>query len=378
MITAKLGEKIINCFNGELDKETLKKWSNKNILLCPVCGKSYEYCHGKVISPYFRHKDKTECLVKYSEPETDEHIKGKRILYEWLQSLNGISKLVLEGWLPETHQRPDIMFQINDEKYVIEFQCSPIATEYLERHELYQSAGINDIWILGTEKYNLDFKNKSRYKVIESYSVGYLRVSDKKAILKNNIILNKLKHKLIFLPEYIEIELNNIEISTLFNNLITVDNYITDFLEEDENKFNELSCINKINNENKLKIITIQNKVNDCVNKLNNIYGQVKRNCKFKYLAKNTDNYLCKVIFTCDITEDITFFIKNSIIDVCFQEEYNKAYYAWSSKKHTKTRRYCKDTKYSRIDTILYDNPDEICKNIWNYITIMLRNKIYK
>lgn len=153
ILTCKLGNEIINCYDGTHNKEQLKKLASKKILLCPACGRPYEYCHGKVMTPYFRHMDKAECEDRFSEPETEEHINGKRDLYEWIKRQNGITNAVLEGWIPETKQRPDIMFEYKGEKYVIEYQCSPIATEYAERHELYKSSGINDIWICGTEKY---------------------------------------------------------------------------------------------------------------------------------------------------------------------------------------------------------------------------------
>ena len=65
ILTCKLGNEIINCYDGTHDKEQLKKWASKKILLCSVCGKPYEYCHGKVKTPYFRHMDKTECEDKY-------------------------------------------------------------------------------------------------------------------------------------------------------------------------------------------------------------------------------------------------------------------------------------------------------------------------
>lgn len=75
------------------------------------------------------------------------------------------------------------MFEYNGKKCVIEYQCSPIATEYIERHNLYKESGIMDIWICGTEKYlgqgkrlntlekethiYYDFKNKFLYKIDE-------------------------------------------------------------------------------------------------------------------------------------------------------------------------------------------------------------------
>lgn len=153
MLTCLIGNEIINCYDGTHTKEQLKKWSKKKILSCPACGRPYEYCHGKIKSPYFRHMDKEECTDRYSESETEEHMQGKKDLYKWVKSQPGVTNAVLEAWISETKQRPDIMFEYDNKKYVIEYQCSPIASEYFERHELYNASGIHDIWICGTEKY---------------------------------------------------------------------------------------------------------------------------------------------------------------------------------------------------------------------------------
>lgn len=143
ILTCKLGNEIINCYDGIHDKEQLKKWTEKKILLCPICNKPYEYCHGKIKTPYFRHMEKMSCDYQYNEPETEEHLKGKRDLFEWIKKQPNVKNAVLEGWIPETKQRPDIMFEYKNKKYVIEYQCSPISTDYIERHELYDTAGIN-------------------------------------------------------------------------------------------------------------------------------------------------------------------------------------------------------------------------------------------
>lgn len=153
MLSCLLNNQRINCFDSNYSKEQLKKWASKDILLCPACGKPYEYCHGRVVQPYFRHKDKAQCEDKYSEPETEEHIQGKRDLYEWIIKQPGVTDVVLEGWIPETKQRPDIIFKYYGKQCVMEYQCSPISTEYYERHELYQAAGIEDIWICGAQNY---------------------------------------------------------------------------------------------------------------------------------------------------------------------------------------------------------------------------------
>lgn len=119
--------------------------------------------------------DKNECEDRFSESETEEHLNGKRDLFEWIKKQSGVTNAVLEGWLPETKQRPDIIFDYNGQKYVIEYQCSPIASEYLERHDLYQASGINDIWILGTDKYleKSEIGKTFRTKEIEKHTNNY-------------------------------------------------------------------------------------------------------------------------------------------------------------------------------------------------------------
>lgn len=153
MLTCLIGDNKINLVENKYEKEELKKWSSKSILKCPICGKDYEYCHGKVKMPYFRHKDKEECNYLYSESETQEHLQGKTDLYNWLLKQPNVTKVELEAYIPETKQRPDIMFEWNGQKCVIEYQCTPIASEYYERHELYEACGIKDIWVCGADKY---------------------------------------------------------------------------------------------------------------------------------------------------------------------------------------------------------------------------------
>lgn len=173
MLTCKVGNSIINCFDGSYDKYKLKDWSDRRLLICPDCGSPYEYCHGDVALPYFRHKDKSKlCDEIYHESETEEHMEGKTMLYKWLLSIKdecGLENIKLESYIQETKQKPDIYFEKNGDRYVIEFQCTPIATEYLKRRELYKLAGVKDIWILGTEKYYT-----GRLKTIEKHSNYHL------------------------------------------------------------------------------------------------------------------------------------------------------------------------------------------------------------
>ena len=123
MLTCKIGNSVVNCFNSKYDRYTFKKWSERNLLKCPDCGGIYEYCHGDIQIPYFRHKEKSRmCVGGYSEAETEEHINGKIKLYEWLINLqdnNIIENVKLEYYISETKQRPDLYFEQNGKKYVI-------------------------------------------------------------------------------------------------------------------------------------------------------------------------------------------------------------------------------------------------------------------
>ncbi|MDC4245542.1 competence protein CoiA [Clostridium perfringens] len=154
MITCQVGKKKINTFSYA--PKQLREWSNKGLLKCPVCGSRMIYNHGEFKIPHFKHEKNCDCPDIYSEGVTEEHIKGIELLHNWLKKQEGVTNIELEKWIPETKQRPDIYFEYEDKPYVIEFQCSPIATKFLERRELYRLNEINDIWILGCNKYNVN------------------------------------------------------------------------------------------------------------------------------------------------------------------------------------------------------------------------------
>ena len=200
MLSCLLNGQRINCYDGSHSKEQLKKWASKRILMCPACGKPYEYCHGKVKSPYFRHMDKEQCEDRFSEPETEEHLNGKRDLYEWLKKQSGVTDCVLEGYISLTKQRPDIMFKYKGQQCVLEYQCSPISSEYYERHELYQAAGINDIWICGTKKY-FQYYHKGdgvkKVNVLEQVSGIYYDSFNKNIYQIDKSVENSIFNKII-------------------------------------------------------------------------------------------------------------------------------------------------------------------------------------
>lgn len=155
MLSCIVGNKSINSFDYEEIK--LREWSNKGILKCPECEEKVIYCNGDYKIPYFKHEVGSECSGNsYYEPMTEEHVDGIKTLYNRLKEIEGVQNLEVEKYIKNTKQRPDIYFEYKGNRYCIEYQCSPISTQYNKRHELYQLEGINDIWILGFDNFYIE------------------------------------------------------------------------------------------------------------------------------------------------------------------------------------------------------------------------------
>lgn len=368
MITAKIGEKFVNCFDGEHSRETLKTWADKGILKCPACGKEYEYCHGRVVRPYFRHKEKTDCVDKYSEPETNEHIQGKIALYNWIKDQEGVTDVILEAWIPETRQRPDIAFKYNGEQYVFEFQCSPISTVYLERHELYQAAGINDIWILGTEKY---FNKYSRGKYIEQYAIGHYDVNKNCFIdIKDIVTKNDLPYKSFTpCPE-----------NVVFDDLMFVGKFklkpeiIETYFEEDKE-----NCLRKKQLEEMgKKTQIIFDRCSQLHKQYDNLWYKHELSVFYGTVYGLNDDYRVGVRFWCKYTGDLYFFIHTDRVDICNTYEYKKPYYGTSSKGYGRVRKGWSTAQgYNRIDQFEYKDLDELYFKITDYIGNKIRTRMY-
>ena len=333
MLTCKVGNTIINCFDGQYDKYTLKEWSDKSKLICPDCGKPYEYCHGRIVPPYFRHKEKEiECGGIYSEPETVEHINGKLLLYKWLLKIQDddiIQNLKLEAYIPETKQRPDIYFEKDNQRYVIEFQCSPIATEYLERHELYQLAKVNDIWVLGLEKYNITvsdsgiIRHSEYFKTIEKHSQYHLDVKSNSLIINSDVVADYLPYNSTWLSNYYYYDVNNFCINNA-GRIVLKDDTIDLFIEQDMVKHGDMIKA-EIQKNREISIIT------DVVNELNNRYKAFDKGIYSFYSDdsgyKGKYKYKYKIRFDIQsMVTQYTFFIKENSVDCCDQYSYTRPF----------------------------------------------------
>ncbi|GED68352.1 hypothetical protein BRE01_20540 [Brevibacillus reuszeri] len=126
----------------------LRLWSRKQ-LRCQQCGGAVYYRHGSRVKPHFAHVAKTRC--EYSEPETLEHIMGKKLLKTWIEMTYPSNVTRQEYYLEEINQRADIITVFpNGHRLCIEFQCSPISERILKRRiDGYESINVSQVWILG-------------------------------------------------------------------------------------------------------------------------------------------------------------------------------------------------------------------------------------
>jgi len=231
MLTCKVGENIINTINYTDDQ--IRKWSKKGILKCPICGGELIYKNGEFKIAHFAHKDGDECVDIFGyERDTEEHLNAISDLYKRFQEIelldDNLKNVELEYWIPSTKQRGDISFIYKNQRYIIEMQCSPISTKYMERHRLYELSGIKDIWILGSEKYadnkTVDgyFKTKEiERQLLYQENQNLLYYNYKTKLMSNrdrNDVDALLDRKTTFNFSPIETELDNINIEEIIFN----------------------------------------------------------------------------------------------------------------------------------------------------------------
>ncbi|MGG5359421.1 MULTISPECIES: competence protein CoiA [unclassified Enterococcus] len=109
---------------------------------CGGCGQPVILKKGLQKEAHFAHKKAADCQL-FSEAETAEHLRLKKHFKKWLGNA-----AVLEAYLPQLKQRPDILQQ--EEKLAIEIQCSVLSIEKLiERTCTYRDQGYDCWWILG-------------------------------------------------------------------------------------------------------------------------------------------------------------------------------------------------------------------------------------
>ncbi len=134
--------------------EQLKDWSQRNLLCCPNCRGIVHVRGGpeKQIQIHFAHQ-KGECAWS-TEQESIRHSRGKKVLADWLHLQFPQAEISLEKRLPAPNRIADVFVTFPDQRqWAIEFQCAHLRMdEWRLRHTAYLRAGIQDIWIIGSNR----------------------------------------------------------------------------------------------------------------------------------------------------------------------------------------------------------------------------------
>lgn len=130
-----------------MGKDAIELLRNQ-LFFCPECKEKVIIRAGPRVTAHFAHTKKSTCTLSNKGGEGAYHNRGKLLLFEWLK--NQQLQPQLEMFLSEIKQRPDLYFEINQQKIVIEFQCTTISiAEIKKRNAGFRKANIIPIWILG-------------------------------------------------------------------------------------------------------------------------------------------------------------------------------------------------------------------------------------
>jgi len=136
------------------DKERLYSLAKAKELYCPHCQKNVFFRGGTKKIHHFYHERHVECSF-VGEPETQEHLGGRRVIYNWIKEKYPNAYVALEERITKTNQIADVYADFgNGHKFAFEIQCAEqTAEKWLERRKLYAIAGIKDIWLFGANYY---------------------------------------------------------------------------------------------------------------------------------------------------------------------------------------------------------------------------------
>lgn len=142
------------------DVVTLKNLRKSTDFYCPSCKSSVVMKLGQKKIWHFAHRANTQCVDSW-ETESNDHLRGKEQLYQWLRKNH--PDVEVETYLPKPRKRPDLFLKARN--LAIEYQCSPIEESLLQhRTDSYFESGIDVWWILGKNRL------KSKYRFIHSIS----------------------------------------------------------------------------------------------------------------------------------------------------------------------------------------------------------------
>jgi competence protein CoiA len=173
LLTALLGAGKRICLGDGWAKEKLLLMREKERFCCPQCSEDVILKLGEKRIFHFSHLKGNACRFEH-ENESEYHLKGKLQLYQWLKR-QGFNP-VLEYYDSNINQRADIIFNVENKRYALEYQCSNISESvFTKRTKGYLSVGYIPIWIIGGNQWRrkntyLTSFSEFHYLFLQKYS----------------------------------------------------------------------------------------------------------------------------------------------------------------------------------------------------------------
>lgn len=126
---------------------TAKAATKEQKYYCPSCHEPVILRQGHYYMAHFAHLKRT--CGTFSEGETNEHLRGKKLLATFFRAFG--ARVKLEAYLPGSKQRPDLLVQLPDQQLLaLEYQCAPLSLRKLQKRSRgYHDVGLAELWILG-------------------------------------------------------------------------------------------------------------------------------------------------------------------------------------------------------------------------------------
>lgn len=145
-------------------REDLQRYRRCMKFYCPQCQRPVHLKVGKYNIPHFAHPSKNNCAQLFAEGESQLHLQGKMQLFEWLKKIE--HTVMLEPYLKELSQRPDLLVTCNPRQVAIEFQCSTITHEkWLSRTLGYKKNAIQVLWLFQTPQKKLSLQGIQKLNI---------------------------------------------------------------------------------------------------------------------------------------------------------------------------------------------------------------------
>lgn len=150
MLTALAKNDVVLNLAEPWDRKELERLRAIDQFRCQVCHEQVLMKLGTKRVWHFSHLKGSMCSYEF-EPESMYHIIGKKQLFRWFNE--HLDKVELEKFLPQLKQRPDLLLSGEKPPIAIEYQCSTIPNEAIQkRTSSFQNKGIKPIWILGEKR----------------------------------------------------------------------------------------------------------------------------------------------------------------------------------------------------------------------------------